>query len=94
MVSKTTTLASVSAKLKEFNDRKLSFEHSIDSCKTKLKDFSPVQKTLLNGIEELNGKEISSTIEFAKFYLSSLQLCEIQKNPEYIALLALHELLK
>jgi predicted nucleic acid-binding protein len=89
----TTTLASISAKLKEFNDRKLSFEHSVDIGKTKSKEFTPAQKDLLNRIAELNSKEMSSTIEFAKFYLSSLQLCEIQKNPEYIALLALHELL-
>jgi hypothetical protein len=89
-----TTLASISAKLKQFTDRKLSCEHSIDIGKTKSKEFSATQKDLLNRIAELNGKEMSSTIEFAKFYLSSLQLCEIQKNPEYIALLALQSVLK
>jgi hypothetical protein len=41
----------------------------------------------------LTGKELSITIEFANFYLGSLQLHELENNPEYFALLALHEIL-
>lgn len=87
------TLASVSAKLKEFNDRKLSYEHSIEIGKKSCNELNQMQKTLLDGIPELNAKELTRAVEFAKYYLSSLQLFEMQKSPEYIALLALHELL-
>jgi hypothetical protein len=84
-----TISASVSAKLDEFNYRKPSLEHSIEMTK----EFSPIQKDLLDGIAEMSGKELTSTIEFAKYYLLSLQLRELQKNPEYIALLALQNVL-
>lgn len=62
--------------------------------KASCNEFNPIQKNLVEGVAELNGKELSTTIEFAKFYLSNLQLRELQKSPEYTALLALHELIK
>jgi hypothetical protein len=80
-------------KLKEFNDKKLSLVHTIEIGKVNCKEINQVQKKLLDQISELNGKELINTLEFAIYYLSSLQLRILENNPEYIALLALHELL-
>jgi len=42
------TVASVSAKLKEFNDRKLSYEHSIEIGQKSCNKLNPTQKMLLD----------------------------------------------
>ena len=67
--------------------------HTIEIGKVNCKEINQVQKKLLDQISELNGKELINTLEFAIYYLSSLQLRILENNPEYIALLALHELL-
>ena len=72
-----------------FNNITQSYERSIEM--TSGCSFIGIQKEMMDQVEKLEGKELLNTIVFAKCLLNSLLLSELVKNPEYTALLALHD---
>ncbi len=89
-----TVVSCVNVKLGEFTRMKQTYEKSIESCRKTNVAFTGAQKEMIDQLGKVEGKELFNSIVFAKFLLNSLLLSELMKNPEYIALLALHDILE
>jgi hypothetical protein len=86
--------SSVNSKLADFDKMKLSIEQTIEEYSETCGELSPVQRELIDKANKSEGKKLVKSIAFAKWYLFTLQLSELRSNPEYIALLALHDILE